>query len=148
MKAEVVQYEVIHAMEILDRNREIMLSKIDGWERIIQDWRTSGPAYTLLLDGVPVACAGVIFMGWSRGEAWTLLSPEIKNHPRLIFSQVKKNLEKIIAENGLRRVQAIVLEGHEEGKVFLEHLGFKIETPHGMKGFGPNGETFYMFGRV
>ena len=150
MKIEIIQYEPIHAYTILERNvreEDMWLSKYPDWEKWSKGWKDGGPAYTLVIDGEIVGCAGVVLMDWNRGEAWTLLSSLFYKYKKTVFKAIKNNLESIINDKKLRRVQAIVYDGTEKicGN-FLEHLGFSWEAKH--RKYGPNGEDVHIYAKV
>lgn len=150
MKIEIIQYEPVHAYTILDRNvreENLWLSKYPDWEKWVKGWKDSGPAFTLIIDGEIVGCAGVILLDWRRGEAWSLLSTLLYKYKKITFRAIKNGLDKIVKEKKLRRVHSLVNPESELNKEFMKHLGFKNETPNGLKSFGPNGETLLMYGR-
>jgi len=150
MKIEVVPYTPLHAYEVINKNvteRGLQLSKLPDYERYAKEWGEGGPAFTLIIDGEVVGCAGVALTAWNRGEAWTLLSTLFYKYKKTSYKSIKIGLEKIIKEYKLRRIQAVVFDGTEEvcGR-FLYHLGFEWEGKH--KGYGPHGETMHSYGRV
>jgi hypothetical protein len=152
-----LQYDPLDALAILDRNvrdQDLQLSKVPGWESWIEGWKTAGPAYTLVIEGEVVACAGVTILEPGKGEAWALLSTLFYQYPKTAYKAIRKGLEDIIREKGLKRVQAFVKCGTGVPTVdtqascrFLEHLGFVNETPNAMKAYH-NGHDYYMFARV
>ena len=148
---KIISYEPIHGYLIVERNTreaDVKLSMAPGWENAIREWKRSGPAYTLVVDGEFIACSGVILFGCGRGDAWMLTSMLVQTYKRIFLISVKKYLDLVIREHGLRRVQATCDPERKGAMIFLEHLGFKNETPHGMKGYGSNGETMAMLARV
>ena len=150
MKIEIVQYEPIHAYTILERNvreQDTWLSKYPDWDKWAKGWKKGGPAYTLMVDGKIVACAGVLMMEWNKGEAWSLLSSLFYKYKKTTFKAIKKNLDTIIKDKKLKRVHSLVFDGTEEicGK-FLEHLGFTWECKH--RKYGPNGEDVHVYVRI
>jgi hypothetical protein len=150
-KTEIVPYEPIHAYEIIERNvreQDIHLSETPDWEEAVEGWKKCGPAFTLLVDNQVVACAGVTILKPGVGEAWSLLSTLFYKNKKTVFRGMRDGLNKITQEYNLRRVQALVYCGFEQGCHLLRHLGFVNETPNGMKAFGPNGEDVFLFRRV
>lgn len=146
---KVIPFEKAHALDILDRNvreRDAWISGHGDFENIIETWKTGGPAYTIIIDDQVIMSAGVVLMGWNRGEAWTLLSTLFFKHPKTCFKQVLYRLEEIIYTHKLKRVQALVSPEFEKGVRFVEHLGFEKEGT--LKAFGPNNEDLVMFGRI
>ena len=153
MDIKIIQYEPVHAYNILDRNvreEDTWLSKFPDWEKWAEGWKKEGPAFTLVIDGQIIGCGGVVLLDKNKGEAWTLLSSLFYKHKKTTYKAIIRYLSLIIAEKGLKRVQALVntgLPNVEACERFLVHLGFKNETPDGMEGYGPNGETVLLFAR-
>jgi len=151
MNIKVVPFTSDHAYDIIERNiREgrVNTDIPENLNTIITWWLESGPAYTIFVDDEIVASAGVAIYGPHRGEAWSLMTNLIKKYPKTLFKTFKLKLDEIIATNSLSRVHSTVFSNIEAGCRFIEHLGFVNETPNGMKKFGPNGETVYLFART
>jgi hypothetical protein len=150
MKIEIVPYLPIHGYDILERKikeENLQLSKFPDWDEAIEGWATTGPAWTLIIDGIIIGCAGVTILQWKKGEAWTLLSKLFLKYKKTTFRAIKEGLEKVIKENNLRRVQSIIFDDNAKeicGR-FLEHLGFKWECR--MEKYGPNGENVHQYVR-
>ena len=100
----------------------------------------AGPAWTGLVDGAVVACAGIMLLWPGLGEAWAVWTPRGRAHIRSIHRAVRDGMRDIVDDHHLRRVQAKVVEGFWEGRLWANHLGFNIEAR--MQKYGPNGETF------
>src|SRR5512135_1734522 len=98
----VEMFDVKHAEMILEMSgRELFLplqSALDAWERAKANSRT------LMSDDGPVACAGIITLGWGVGEAWVLESPLVSRYGKTLVSSIKKFFPEI--GKGFRRVQA------------------------------------------
>jgi RimJ/RimL family protein N-acetyltransferase len=146
---KVIPYKPAHAHRILERNireRDHWLSMFPDWEKTAQLWHDGGPAETITVDGEPVMSAGIVLIGWGRGEAWSLLSTLFYRHVRACYRVVKKRLDEMAKANGLIRVQATAAPDYPPGVRLLEHLGFR---PEGLlKAYGPNNEDLIMFARV
>ncbi len=148
MKIDLIPYEIIHAYEIIERNvreQDLWLSGQD-WETAAKGWKDGGPAFTLVIDGELVGCGGVVLMPWQCGEAWTLFSTLFFKHYRTAYKVIKENLERVIKERKLKRVQSLVNPEHEGACRFIEHLGFQCEGL--LRKVGPNGEDLLIFSRV
>jgi len=148
-KPEIVQFEKIHAYDILSRNvreNEAWISGHGDFEEFVKAWAYGGPAYTLIIDGEIILSGGVVRIGWNRGEAWALLSILFYKHIRTSFKAIMFKLEEIIFTEKFKRVQATVPPEFTEGIRFLEHLGFDWEGT--MRSFGPRNEDMVMFSRI
>lgn len=105
----------------------------------------SGPGYTAYVKDEILLCAGVMIPWKGFGEAWLITSPLIHKYPILSTKGIAYFLNKIIADNNLERVQALVMKDYKMAVKFIEHLGFRSE------GEMPNyraGKTFVRYARV
>lgn len=97
-------------------------------QRLGVDLAMGGPAFTGLLDGQPVGCAGVLLMAWPGvGRAWTVLGPRVRTEPLWLSRMVVRRLRTIIAEHRLIRVEADVLATDPIGRCWVEWMGFVEE---------------------
>jgi hypothetical protein len=146
---DTIPYEPFHAYQILEegiRENDLWLTQFKDFEIMAKGWKDGGPAYTITIDGEVAACAGLVLLGWSRAEAWTLFSSIFKSNYRACYKIIKSKLEELIELNFLRRVQSLADPEYKEGIRFLEHLGFEKEGL--LRKYGPNGEDLIMFGRI
>lgn len=95
-------------------------------ESLLRFYLSSGENWTLLLDGIPVAAAGVLING-GIGTSWGLISDKAKTLPVALHKNVKRILGEIIARHGLRRVDVIANPAMPENVRWVEHLGFHHE---------------------
>jgi hypothetical protein len=149
MNMEIVKLKKEHAFDIIKRNKEDGLVVTDSkadLEKIGEVWENGGPAYTLMIDGQIVCCAGVVLMEWNRGEAWTLVSSLFYKYPKTSFKAIKVKLDEIAREKNLRRVQSVISSNSEWGERWMEHLGFQKEGT--LRAYGPSGGDFVMFSRI
>ena len=101
-----------------------------------------GHAWTLMVDGVPVACAGLVSMWEGRAYAWALLA---KDAPMLTLT---REIRSHLARAGFARVEMAVDAGFVAAQRWAEMLGFTLETPEPMRKFLPNGRSAYLYARV
>ena len=101
-------------------------------------------AFTLMCFSAPVACAGIINLGWKRGEAWILISSLFYKYKLTAFRELKKRLLAVATEKGFRRVQAVSVT-EEYGKWF-KALGFEREGI--LKAYSPIGQDVIMYSRI
>ncbi len=148
MKVDVIQYEPFHAFDIIERNaRDIDLrANAEIFKEAAHGWKEYGPAYTIVVDGEIVTCAGVVINQWHCGEAWTLLSGSFYLYPKTLYKIIKKYLGDIISDNKLVRVQAFVYSEQEKAGNFCRHLGFEKEGR--LKKYGPNHEDMDIYARL
>lgn len=149
MNIENIQYEPAHAYLILDnkvREQDMWLSAFPDWDKWVEGWKDGGPARTLIIEHQIVCCGGIVLLEWNKGEAWTLFSTLINKYPKSVFRFVRDNLELLIREHELNRVQALINPYSDRSQRFAEHLGFEKEGL--LRSFGPNGEDYLMYARI
>lgn len=104
-----------------------------------------GPAYAVIdADGTVLALAGVAKLWDGRGGAWALLSAVAGRRMLLLTRSIRRYLDGL----HYRRLEMYVDAQFVAGRRWAEMLGFVNETPEGMPGFLPNGNTAFMYGRV
>lgn len=104
-------------------------------------------AFSGVIDGRIVGCAGVRPMWPGVGEAWAVFSGEALIRPFALFRAATRGLAAIEAAQGLRRVQATAHDGHAAAARFLEALGFRREGL--LRRYGLWGEgNYYLYARV
>lgn len=106
--------------------------------------RRAGAAWSALEGDVVLAVGGVAAQGEGRAVAWSLLSIHASRHMTSITRYARRYLDAL----DYRRIELYVDTTFAAGVRWAEMLGFENETPNGMRGFMPNGNAAYMFGRV
>jgi hypothetical protein len=115
------------------------------FNELILAYTSSGSqARTIMRGSDPVACGGIINIGWRRGEAWFLVSPLMRQYRKTVVSWLRKYLPDLALAGGFRRVQATCFD-LENGHLF-RFLGFEREGL--LRSFGPAGQDAIMFGRI
>jgi len=118
--------------EILQRVTDEFLSQLENTN-----------AYTVVLDGVIVCCAGVIEYYKGRGEAWSYLGADLGSNMVPVYRAIKKYIDTI----DVRRVEMTVDVDFEPGHRFAKLLGFELEAPR-MKAYDINGRDKALYARI
>jgi hypothetical protein len=143
MNYEVVDLEPEHAYTIL-RTVDHPLPLSDS--EIVSNYLSPGSiSRTVMCNGVPLACGGIINLKWNRGEAWLLVSKFARHHIKGILRAAKIQLPEMARVGGFRRVQATVWCPCRP-KLYIRRFGFNIDGF--LPSFGPDGETAQMFSRI
>ena len=79
----------------------------------------SGPAYAMIEGKVVLAIGGVRVQG--IGQAWAMLSPEARKHPKDVLRAARQVIAESMAAERLYRVYA---EATVDAPAWFEHLGF------------------------
>ena len=83
----------------------------------------TGVAQTALLDGQPIACAGVMELWPGRAYAWAYLGEQAAGR----FKAVHRAVVAVLASNRWRRVEMAVDVRDPGAKRWAYHLGFDFE---------------------
>jgi len=96
---------------------------------ILNIYLTCGEGFTLLVDGVPVAAAGVI-MSDGKGSTWGNITNGARAlYPKALYKSVTQGLSGIIDRNKLRRVDVIIDPEERANVPWVKRLGFHYEGP-------------------
>lgn len=139
---------VSHAIdEVWLAERRLTRDKWDPDQHAVDVYRGATVAMTAFNGaGVPVLCGGV--MGDGPGVLHTFLFGA-RGWEEVIFGAVRAwrhELKRLLAIDGIHRIQCVSLCQHPRGQRFLELLGLTYE--HELRGWGKHGESFFMFARV
>lgn len=104
----------------------------------------AGEAYTGMVDGRPIGCAGVVELWKGRALAWALLAEDAGPH----MVSVTRAIRFFLATVPYRRVEMAVDAEFPAAIRWAEMLGFKRETPEPMPAYLPNGRACYQYARV
>jgi hypothetical protein len=101
------------------------------------------PSLTARVNGVLLACAGIIIPWKGIADAWMLPTRNIARHPKFLVSTVRRFLASSAEALDLVRIEAVVDSGFLAGRRFADFLGFERESE--MPLFGPNRETYIRY---
>lgn len=104
--------------------------------------RLPGSAMTVRVGESVLLCGGLIPEGPRNGLLWALLSKDAGAH--MLF--LHRGVCRFIDSHNLRRVEATVECGFQEGCRWLTLLGFKSEGT--MQAYGVHGEDHWRFAKV
>jgi len=89
-----------------------------------------GPAYTAIIDGRVIGCAGVILLGYGIGIGWMCLSKEVEDYQFWLAKTTKRILRDIIQSFGLRRIESFILTESDKNQLWAAFLGFQTERQY------------------
>lgn len=102
----------------------------------------SGIAYSGVVDGYVVAIAGMVQAGKGRWIAWALMTEESGKYMLPITRIIKSMMESV----DYKRIETPVKRDFLLGHKWMSLLGFKNETPDGMKNY-EDGMDFDLYAR-
>lgn len=146
-KFHLVKFLPEHGWKLFERNKHQIPFGVNP-AALFELYATQGAGYTLIIDDVIVAAAGILFWPREKGDAWMLISPAFFQYKKTTFKIIKRMVVSVAKIRGLKRIQASVLYDFEVCDRFLKHLDFIPETPGGMEAAGPDGETLFIYART
>lgn len=121
---EVVSLKASHIVALRDVGALTYLSDLVTPESL-SSIETLPQAFTMLDDGIPIACAGLIEIWKGRAEAWAFFDPRIGPSR---FLAVHRSVLRFFDLAQYRRIEAVVDCGFEPGHRWVKMLGFKMEA--------------------
>lgn len=139
---EIIPYQAHHLLAL-----ELQPAQAEWSNRILrpgyaQVLAENGEAWTGVVDGKVVGCAGLLPQWEGRMIAWAFFSPEI---PRAAWPRIVAKMRAVFAVAS-GRVEAYVVSGHGAGCRLVQLLGFKVEGR--MAKFAPDGSDCFMYAKV
>jgi RimJ/RimL family protein N-acetyltransferase len=130
----------------LQPQQEMEMGALPGWRELGEMCHGAGPAWTGLIDGRPVGCAGFAVHFGGRAECWCFLSDDIPRRAWVSLHRAVASRVRQLQVLGVHRVEASTAVGWLPGRRWLEMLGFECEGV--MRAYGPDRRDFFRFARV
>jgi|JI9StandDraft_2_1071091.scaffolds.fasta_scaffold04911_5 hypothetical protein len=128
----ILQLDVQEAQRLTDDEQARALAAPFGW------------AWTGMVDGVPVACAGLVEVWQGRAYAWALLARTAGPWMAAITRAVRRALKASTFD----RIEMAVDAGFVAGQRWALLLGFELETPRPLRRYLPGGRDAYLYAMV
>lgn len=109
---------------------------LDGWVA------PPGDAWTAMVDGRPIGCAGLTELWTGRAMAWSILAKDAGPHMLSIVRAIRRKLASV----PYRRIEMAVKVGFPPGCHFADLLGFEIEQK--ARAYLPDGSDAFLYARV
>lgn len=142
---EIIPFEAEHALYIPRRPEDDFIVDDPNYLRWALGNQDAGPAWTAVCDDRPIACAGIRIMWPGTGEAWAILCQAIGKYWR-VHRVIKDQLEQVIYERDLHRVQAYARVDMPQDGRYLKYLGFHFEAF--CEKYGPGGKDYFLYARI
>lgn len=119
----------------------------DAYTRVEQLAKLSKQSGTFILDGRIITCAGFIEIWPGVAEVWQIPSIYAEENPIAFCKAMKGYIESIAETFKYHRIQTNC-PADEKHERWMEFLGFKNETPDGMKAFTTDKRTYNAYARI
>ena len=134
---QVIPFEPAHVLEIVESPNSILQVF-----NLASTFHAQGPAFTGVVNGVMVGCAGVACYG-HIGEAWMLLNSAAQPHALWLMRTVRGYLADIKRNMHLHRIQSVVRTDAPQHVRVIELLGFVYEGT--LLNYGGPGVAYHMY---
>lgn len=145
---QIVNFEPRHLRRVAPQPAQAALALYRDWlaDRL-DPYALRGCAFTGLIDGKVVGCAGVRPLWPGVGEAWAVFSLEALDRRVSLFRAAARGLAALEDAQALRRIQATCHADHAAGARFLQALGFEREGV--LRRYGLHGEgNYFLYART
>ncbi len=119
----IVLFRAEHAKQLTGEDISPDLDRLEGRK-----------SYTVMVDGRPVFCGGVVEHWPGRCVVWALVGAQTHRHWKSVHTAVRNFLKALDA----RRIEADVRFDFPAGHRWAERLGFKVDAPR-KRSFFPDG---------
>jgi hypothetical protein len=138
-----VPYSPEHITEMLWQpiNAGIRGDYLNGWAQFV----ANHPAGTVMVNGAPMVCGGVIPIWANRGCVWTVFNEEAKSCFVPVFRGIKKFLQD--QQRQFNRLELSVPVDFAAGHRRAKMLGFEIESTLARK-FLPDGTDCVLYSLI
>ncbi len=147
-KLKIIPFQIEHLdwMDIREHEVENILS-VKNYKEKIKAVTLVGTSLTVICNHTILCALGVLDIYDGVCEIWMLPCKSILQH-KLSFAKITKNFIDQLWEMGYyNRIQVAALADDFHNRYF-SWLGFKIETPNGMKNFTIKKCTYNMWSRT
>jgi hypothetical protein len=104
------------------------------------------PAFIMEDEGRLLCAFGAAFLWDSVCEVWFSLIRKEKTIS--MIRTMRRYIDLVREKYNVRRFHATIKCNSAVSKKLVETLGFKCETPEGMKFYNPDGSDAYMYSRI
>ena len=118
----------------------------DDWQRMADRSISPEHSWSGVHHGHLVGCGGIIPIWPGLAECWLVGGWRLPSHKISAVRALTLTLARLVRENKLRRLQAIVRADWEQAIRFVEFLRFEQEGL--LRKYGPDGSDHYVYARI
>ena len=144
-----VAFDPAHLLEIHLQSGQAYLQPLLGDSDYQEALRRGGLSWTGTIGGDVVGCSGVLPQWSGRAIGWALFTEDITAPGD--WGRILRKTRTILDEahrRGYRRIETIVDAEYEAAHRWARALGFRNETPTGMRSYSPQGRDCMLYARI
>ena len=142
----VVPFEIMHLLQLDLDEEQARVRDNEIATMTSARYQVPGKAFTGLVDGKPIACAGMMPMWRGRDLAWAFFGRDMPTRSWVFFAKHLRRAVDASLSNGTWRVEMTVKHGFANGCRLARLLGFNMEAV--LAKYGPDGEDHIMYART
>lgn len=120
MTPTLVPFKAEHLLSLNNRDGRQFIDKYLDIER-------SSVAYTGMVEGKIIGCAGIIVAWDGVGMAWAAITPAAEPHMIWVSKIIRRFMRDIIRAHKLHRVEMVALADSQRNQRWAEFMGFSRE---------------------
>ncbi len=141
-------YHVVENLREVDFKEVMSLRKNEDRLALAEEiHHYPGMKFEMIKGGGPVAIGGIVFWTPGVGTCWLLGTDNISKGILELKDFWGKLVEKTLERPEVHRIQLTSASYHKEAHWLAKKAGLTKEGP-GLKQYGKNGETFFVFRKV
>jgi len=118
------------------------------YQRFVQALSSDSSAAFIVEDESPICAFGALFEWENHDAAEVWFNIIKKTNVYDAIKMIKRSIPLLAKDYQVKRMQAIIQCDKKEHVRFIEFMGFRNETPFGMKKKLYNGKDAYLFAKV
>jgi hypothetical protein len=144
---EVIPFKPEHPKMLENPRNDGEVLGLPGVDDYLQLLPQSGPAFSGVMDGRLVGCAGVVMLSEDSGQVWMMADHYMDDYPVELHRTMKAAMNVAHDVYGLNRIEAMVPpEAPEMWKRWMVRLGFVFEKIR--EKFGPFQKDYELYAKT
>lgn len=135
---EVIQFKAAHLLTLTPQPEQRA-----EWEAAVEAG-IEGAGWSVRQGDKTLACAILADLGDGRAAVLAFIGADAGPY----LTRILRVADRMFEMSMYRRIEATVLAEFAAGARWMRLLCFELETPKGMRKFGPGGETYLLYARV
>jgi len=143
-----IPFQVAHADELIadGLNKNAPQYNDSTWKDWARSFTKKGMGFSGIENGHLVGSAGLVKVWDGVFEGWFLGGWRLHNNRFAAIRSVRRELDRMIEDNNIHRLQCVVKADWNEAQKFIEFLGWENEGL--MKKYSKDGEDFFRYAKV
>ena len=144
----IIPFRVIHADELIEGglNKNAPEYNSQTWKEWARSFTKKDLGFSGVENGHLIGAAGLVKVWDGVFEGWFLGGWRLHENKFSSIRIVRRELDKMVVDNNIHRLQCVVRADWNEAQKFIEFLGWEKEGL--MKKYSTDGEDYYRYARV